>query len=166
MVSVTVCAAEAPPTVVDGKVRLVGDTPAEDVPEAAPVPLSATVCGELAALSAKLTAAVSAPDAAGLKVTVTVQEALTASVAPQVFAWENEEALVPVRLTPETVMEAVPEFLSVTVCAADEELTVVEEKVRLEGDKLAVGAAGADETPGQPFTTFATLSEPRPVALS
>jgi hypothetical protein len=63
-------------------------------------------------------------------------------------------------------MEAVPEFLSVTVCAADEELTVVEEKVRLEGDKLAVGAAGADETPGQPFTTFATLSEPRPVALS
>ena len=49
------------------------------------VPASATVCGVLAALSAMLRVAVSEPDAAGLKVTVTVQEALTASVVPQVL---------------------------------------------------------------------------------
>ena len=85
LVRVTVWDADAAPTVVDGKVRLAGDTLTEVVLAAVPVPLSATVCGELAALSAKLTAAENVPDAAGLNVTVTAQEPLTASVAPHVF---------------------------------------------------------------------------------
>lgn len=160
---VTVCEADAAPTAVDGKVRLVGETVAAMVVGAAPVPLMATVCGELGALSTKLSAPVSEPVVVGLKVTVTVQEALPARDEPQLLVWENEEALVPVMLMPEMVMEAVPPFVSVTACEADEELTAVDGKARLVDDKLA---DGVDVAPGQFFTTFATLSDPRPVALS
>lgn len=166
LVRVTACVAADVATVVDAKVRLLTDRLATGVFAARPAPLSAAVCGELAALFAKLTAAASAPEAAGLKVTVTVQEALTASVVPQVLVCENEEVLAPVMLTPEMVMEAVPELVSLTVCTAAEEPTAMEEKVRLLGDRLAVGPAGSCTAPGQPFTTFATFSEPRPVALS
>ena len=130
LVKVTVCEADAVLIAVDGKMRLLGVMLTETVVAAAPVPLNVTVCGELAALSAKLSEAVNAPVAAGLNVTVTEQEALTASADPQVLVCENEVALVPVMLTPVTVMVAVPELVSVTVCVADEELTAVEEKVR------------------------------------
>jgi hypothetical protein len=84
LVRVTVCIADAVPMAVEGKVRLVGEA-LIDVVAATPVPWSATVCGELAALSAKLIAADSVPVAAGLNVTVTAQEALAASVVPQVL---------------------------------------------------------------------------------
>lgn len=164
LVRVTAWVADEEPTVVEAKPMPVAESVATEVFAANPVPLNATVCGELVALSAKLTAAVNAPVVAGLKVTVTVQEALLARVAPQVLVWENELALVPVMVTPVTVMEAAPELVSVTPCVADEELTAVEEKLRLVTDRVAAGPAGA--TPGQPFTTLATLSEPRPVALS
>lgn len=166
LVRVTDCVAADAATVVEAKVRLLADRLATGVFAARPVPLSAAVCGELAALSAKLTAAVSAPGAAALKVTVTVQEALTASVVPQVLVCENEDVLAPVMLTPERDMEAVPELVSLTVCTAAEEPTAIEEKVRLLGDRLAVGPAGSCTAPGHPFTTLATFSEPRPVALS
>lgn len=49
-----------------------------------PVPFSATLWGERLALSAMVIAAVNVPVAVGVKVTETVQVALTASVAPQV----------------------------------------------------------------------------------
>ena len=52
---------------------------------AIPVPVSATLCGEAAALSARLSEAVSVPAATGLKVIEIVQEALAASVEPQVL---------------------------------------------------------------------------------
>jgi len=166
LVRVTAWVAADVATVVEAKVRLGADRLATGVFAARPVPVSAAVCGELAALSAKLTAAVSAPDAAGLKGTVTVQEELTANVAPQVLVCENEEALAPVMLTPEMDMEAVPELVSLTVCTGGEELTAVEEKARLVGERLTAGPAGSCTAPGQPFTTLATFSEPRPVALS
>jgi hypothetical protein len=85
LVNVMVCEADAAPTFVDGKVRLVGEMETETVVEAAPVPLSATVCGELDPLSAMLRVAVSEPVVAGLKVTETAQDALAASVALQVL---------------------------------------------------------------------------------
>lgn len=85
LVKVTTCIADEAPTLVDGKVRLDGETETEMVEGTVPVPLSATVCAELAALSAKLSVAMSAPATVGLNVTVTVQEALTASDAPQVL---------------------------------------------------------------------------------
>ena len=50
------------------------------------VPSRATVCGEFAALSVRLSEAESVPPAVGLKVTEMVQEALTASDEPQVLA--------------------------------------------------------------------------------
>ena len=166
LVRVTAWVAADVATVVEAKVRLGTDRLATGVFAARPVPVSAAVCGELAALSAKLTAAESAPEAAGLKVTVTVQEALTANVVPQVLDCENEEVLAPVRLTPEMDMEAAPELVSLTVCTAAEDPTAVEANVRLLGDRLTAGPAGSCTAPGQPFTTLATFSEPRPVALS
>jgi uncharacterized protein YaaW (UPF0174 family) len=166
LVRVTACVADEEPTVVEAKLMLVAERVATGVFAANPVPLSATVCGELAALSAKLSVAVSAPVAAGLKVTVTAQEALTASVALQVLVCVNDVGLVPPMLTPVTVMEALPELVSVTDCVADEELIAVEEKVRLVVERVVAGAGDVVAVPGQPFTTLATLSEPRPVALS
>lgn len=92
LVRLTACVAEDVPIVVGAKTRLVDDRLATGVFAANPVPLNATVCGEFGALSARLTEAASAPVVAGLKVTVTVQEAFTASVAAQLLVSENEEA--------------------------------------------------------------------------
>lgn len=85
-------------------------------------------------MSAKLSDAVSAPPAAGLKVTVTVQEALIASDVPQLLVCEKEVAFVPPMVMPERVRAAVPVFLSVIPCAAEEALTMVEAKARLVGE--------------------------------
>ena len=85
LVRTTAWVAAEEPTVVEAKVSDVAERLATGVLAASPVPESATVCGVLGALSAKLTAAVSDPVDAGLKVTVTAQEALAASVVPQVL---------------------------------------------------------------------------------
>ncbi len=62
--------------------------------------------------------AVSVPVAAGVKVTETVQLALTASVAPHVVVSPNELAFVPLIVIEAKFRVAVPVFVSVTVCAA------------------------------------------------
>jgi hypothetical protein len=165
LVRVTAWVAAEVATAVEAKVRFAAERVATGVFAARPEPLSATVWGELAALSAKLTVADKLPEAAGLNATVTMQEALTASVDPQVLVSENEESPVPVMLMPETVIVAVPELVSVTACVAAEEATAVEAKVRLAGESVASGPLVLVAA-GQPFTTLATLSEPRPVALS
>lgn len=162
--SVTDCAAEETLRLVDAKARLAAESLAAG-PEN-PVPARAAVCGEPVTLSAKLSVAESAPVAAGLKVTVTVQEALAASEAPQLLVCENADALAPLMVMPERVSAAVPELASVIVCVAEEAPALVVEKVRLVGVRVACGARGADTEEGQAFTTLATLSEPRPVALS
>lgn len=162
LVNVMVCEADAAPTFVGVKVRLVGEMETETVGGAVPVPLRATVCGELATLSAMLRVAVSVPVVAGLKLTITAQDALTARVAPQVLAWAKEEAFVPPMVMPERLSVAVPALVSVTVCAAEVALVVVV-KVRLVDERLTAGAGVVE---GQAFTTLATLSDPRPVALS
>jgi hypothetical protein len=64
LVMVTDCELLAEPTAVAGKVRLVADNVTGGT---TPVPLNATVCGELAALSVMVMDAVSAPPAVGAK---------------------------------------------------------------------------------------------------
>ena len=125
-------------TAVTGKLSVVADSANEDA-EATPVPVSATVCGEPVALSAKPSEAVSVPAAMGLKVTETVQDPPAARF-PQLLVWVNEEGLEPPVIMLVRVSAAFPVFLSVTVCAADEEPSLVEGNVRLVGDKLTAGA--------------------------
>jgi hypothetical protein len=79
-----------------------------------PVPESATVCGELVALSEMLRFAVRDPVVEGVNVTEIVQDADTASVE-QVFVSAKFEALVPVIETVIPVRLAPPGFDIVTV---------------------------------------------------
>lgn len=78
-VSVTVFAALVTPIAIVPKLRLVGESFA-----VVPVPLSGTCCGLPIALSVMLRAALRAPLAVGLNVTLIVQLAPAASVLPQV----------------------------------------------------------------------------------
>lgn len=75
-------------------------------------------CGLLLALSATFTEAVLAPVEAGLNVTEIVQLAPLATEAPQVLVCANSALFVPVIVTPVIDSAALPEFVSVTTCAA------------------------------------------------
>ena len=71
-------------------------------------------------MSAIARAAVTAPAAAGLNSTDTVQVDPAANEPVQVVAdFTNEAAAVPVMVSEVRVRAAVPEFLIVTVCAAE-----------------------------------------------
>src|SRR5271155_4279294 len=85
LVSVTLCAELAVPTVCDEKVRLVGARVTAGAGAATAVPDKGMVCGLPLALSAIETEAVRAPLAVGLKVTLIAQFALAAMLAPQVL---------------------------------------------------------------------------------
>jgi hypothetical protein len=85
--TVDVCAALVVPTAWFANVRLVG---VNDSAEVTPVPVRLTFCVPLPALSVKRRVALRAPVAVGVKVTVAVHVALTASVAGEtghVFVW-------------------------------------------------------------------------------
>src|SRR5580704_19455497 len=117
--TVTTWAALVTAVTVAGKAIDVGVNVIAGAAAAAPVPVSFTVCGEPVALSAIDSEAVSAPAAVGLNSTETVQLAPTASEVVQVFAeMRNEVAFVPVRVSEVSVNAAVPEFFTVTTCAA------------------------------------------------
>jgi hypothetical protein len=83
-----------------------------------PVPVSVAVCGLLASLSATLNVAVMSPAAFGVNVTLIVQLAPAASVAPHALVCAKEDADAPARLTTMFFTVAVLLFFSVTVCAA------------------------------------------------
>jgi hypothetical protein len=112
---------------------------------ATPVPVRVTFCGELTALSATLSVAVSTPAAAGLKLTEIVQLAPAASVDPQVVVSVKELASVPVKAMPPLAMTRVaePVFLSVTSCGALVDPCVVLAKVKLPGVIVAVVGGAA-----------------------
>ena len=132
--TVTVCAAVVDSSVVEAKVRLVGESETVKVGAAVPVPVRVMVCGVPVALSAIDRLALSVPVAAGLNSTETVQLAPAARVELQVVAdLRKELTLVPAIVSEVRVTEPVPVFLIVTVCAAVVEPSVVEAKVRLEG---------------------------------
>ena len=115
------------------KVRLVGE---RVTAEAVAVPLKLTVCGLLLALSVTVRVPVTVPALAEVNVTLTVQLAPAARLAPQVLVWAKlalgEAAML------EMLSEAVPELVTVTVCAALVTPTGVE-KVRLEGERATAG---------------------------
>jgi hypothetical protein len=134
--SVTACAALVVPVVCDAKVRLAEEMAAVGV-AASPAPLNATICGELLALSVIVSVPVRLPAAVGVKVTEMVQPALAATLVPQLFVWaKSPEAAIDVM-----VSAAVPELVSVTVCAALVEPFVCEVNVRLVDESVAVGVA-------------------------
>ena len=146
--TVTICASLVEPRAVAGKAIEVGVNVMVGVAAATPVPLSFTDCGEPVALSATDSAAVSAPAAAGLNSTDTVQLAPTASEVPQVVAdLINDVALVPVMVSEVSVSAAVPVFFTVTTCAAVVTPTVVEANVKDVGDSVTAGAVAATPVP-------------------
>jgi len=93
------------------KVRLVGAKLALD---AAPVPVRLTVCGLPVALSVTVIVPGRLPAAVGVKVTLMEQLAPAATEGPQVLVWAYG-ALAAMLVM---VRAAVPELVSVTVCAA------------------------------------------------
>lgn len=105
-----------------------------------PVPDKATVCGDPVALSAMLTEAVRAPVAVGLKVTEIVQLAAAAMVAVQVVVSLKSAAFVPVMVIATPVSETVPAFLTVTVCAAEDDAIFVVANVSEAGVRVTADA--------------------------
>jgi hypothetical protein len=79
---------------------------------ARPVPVSATGCGLLDALSAILSVPVRTPVAEGVNTTAMLQVLPAARLKPHVFVSEKS----PVTLIPETVRGAYPELVSTIVC--------------------------------------------------
>ena len=103
------------------------------------------------------------PKACGLNSNDTVQLADAARLDPQVVDdFTKESGSVPAREIELSVTDPVPMFLIVTVCAAEIDPTLVEENVRLVGERVRVNVAGS----GQAFTRFVTLTDPSPVARS
>jgi hypothetical protein len=146
--TVTVCAADVEPTVVEAKVSAVGDSVTVSA-AAVPDPVNVTVCGEPVALSAIDRLPVSVPAAVGLNSIETVQLALAASDVVHVLAEiRYEEAFVPVSVSEVNANAAVPVFFTVTTCAAEVAPTVVEAKVRVAG----VSDTAGPEPPDPPVT--------------
>ena len=102
------------------------------------MPDKLTVCGLPAALSLTLTAAVRAPFAVGLNLTLMVQLAPAFSELPQVLVCKKSPELVPVIPIEMPVMEVVPTLVNVTFLAGLVVPTVTVPKFRLVGESLAV----------------------------
>jgi hypothetical protein len=117
--------------------------PGDRLTAAAP-PLRATVCGDPAALSVMVSVPVREPAAVGVKVTAMVQLAPGTTVAPQLLVWaKSPEAAIEV-----SVRTACPEFVRVTGWAAAVVPTVSWPNVRLVGESVTAGDAGAETTTG------------------
>lgn len=140
LLSVTVLVAAVDPTAVSAKLTPVVEKLAT-APE--PVPLSETACGDPAALSAMLTAAVSAPTAAGLNVTVMTHVPFTARFVVQVLVCVKELAPLIDMAGLLHVSAAVPELVTVIFCEAAVKPSAVLANVRLAADRLTAGAARA-----------------------
>ena len=82
-----------------------------------PVPVSPTVSGLLAAFEAMFRVADAAPDALGVKVTLTVQD-VPAATAPQLLVWAKSARFAPLSVTPLTVSVSPPVLSTVTACDA------------------------------------------------
>ena len=140
LVSVTDMEDEALAGAVLGKLMVVPESVAMGAGEVWPTPVSMTVCGEPAALSATESAAVKVPVAVGVKFTEMVQNAPAATDEPHVLAVTlKRPALVPVMETELMVSAAVPLLVRVTGWAVAEVLRVVPAKVRAVGLNEAIG---------------------------
>ncbi len=134
LVTVTNWVAPAVPTACDPKLRLVALIDKVGTGTAFPVPLSATVVGEFAALWITLRTALRRPAAAGVKVTTIVHELLGATLLPAAHvppaASANSPGLAPERPRLLTTSAAVPVLLSVRVWLALVLPTVVAASVK------------------------------------
>ena len=130
--SVNVFAALVPPTTVFAKLALAGVS----VACGPPVPLSGTLCGLFAALSLMVTAPVRSPTCVGVKLTLNLQLAPTARVAPQVFTG-IAKSLLATMLAIFSV--AAPVFDMVTAFAADVLPTANVANVNEAGDSVTTG---------------------------
>ena len=122
------------------KARLVGLTDTT-----VPVPERATVCGLPAASSATERVAVRAPPPLGVNVTLIVQLAPAARVAPHVVVLAKLFAFVPVIVIPVMAIAALPVFDSVTLRAALVTFTSWFPNASDVGDRLATGLVPVPE---------------------
>lgn len=106
-----------------------------------PVPLRLTVCRPPAELSLTLKVPVRVPVVVGVNVTLMEQLEFAARLVPQVLVCEKS----PVTEIPLIESAAVPVLLSVTVCGVLLLPTTTPLNVRLEGDRLAMGAVPVPE---------------------
>jgi hypothetical protein len=108
--------------------------------------------------------AVNDPAAAGVNATYTVQLALAASVAPQVFKASKSVGFAPASAIEVRVNDAVPVLVSVTACAAEAAPCFVAGNAMLVGLSLTVGAAVPVPVRvtfcGEPVAVSVTLSVP------
>jgi len=89
--------------------------PFEASEKSTPVPVRASVCGELAALSLNVTVPVRTPATVGVNTTCTVQTPAGANVLPQVLP-PASKLKSPLAAIPATVSGTPPLFVRVTVC--------------------------------------------------
>ena len=115
---------------------------------AAPVPLSATVCGDPGAPYATLNDALKLPAIVGEKLTEMLQLPPGVTMDPQLFVWLNAVAVAP------PVIEIVnpfkssdPVFFSITTCAPAEFPIVVAEKFSDAGFNDTIGPPGVVPLP-------------------
>ena len=109
---------------------------------AAAVPLRVTVCGDPPALSVTASVPVREPATVGVKVTAMVQLTPGATLVPQLLVWaKSPEAAIEV-----SVRATCPEFVRVTAWAAVVVPTVCWANVRLVGESVTAGPAGAVTT--------------------
>ena len=106
-----------------------------------PVPVSATVCGEPAALSATLTDAENEAADAGVNVALMVQEAFASTVVAQLFVCAKSLGLLPVSVIPEMSRLAFPVLVRVIARAALVVPVVWFPNATDVGEKLTIGAA-------------------------
>src|SRR6266478_3608718 len=107
--TVTGCDALLPPSTCAAKVSVLVDTA---MTGAVPVPVSETVCGLFEALSVIVSAPVREPLAVGVKITLTVQLELAATLVPQLLLCAKS----PLACMALMEIKVVPEFDSVTGC--------------------------------------------------
>jgi hypothetical protein len=151
---------------------LPADTVAEELPPgccvmekagAVPVPLSATLCGEPAALSVMVIVAERAPATAGVNTTLSVQVLPAATVVPQLSVSAKLAASVPVTAIFNPFKLALPVFLTAIVCAAEETPTVCAVNVIVEDPMLTTGAAGGGGGAGAPMVNVSGPEVPPPL---
>jgi len=112
---VTGCGGLVTPTGSFPSARLVGEALKAGL-VLVPVPERITLCGLPVALSVKVTAAARAPVVVGLKVTLTVQMAPAALLAPQLLVWAKSPEFVPVIAMLVMLKAALPVLLRVIAC--------------------------------------------------
>src|ERR1035438_2761432 len=92
-------------------------------------------------------AAVRDPLTVGVKVTLIVQLAPAATLAPQLLLWPKSPGLVPATARLVIVKAALPVLLRVTACTALAAPTAWPAKVRLLGERLATAAVPVPARP-------------------